>query len=209
MLVCQPTTPSNYFHVLRRQNSSHRPFRKPLVLFSPKQLLRAAVATSPLAHFAPGTAFQPVLADTPLLPPSLAPPLQRLLLCSGKVYYDLVARKAALVAAGHPVAARTAIVRLEQLCPFPGEELGRVLAGAGYDAARTTALYVQEEPANAGAWSWVAAHWRGLNSSSRGSRGSSTGSLGYVGRPALAAPAVGLSGAWKAQQERLLAAAFE
>ncbi len=205
LLVCQPTTPANYFHALRRQLAASRPFRKPLVLFTPKQLLRAAAATSPLAHMGPGCAFAPVLTDADAAgaagagagaaPP--AQPLQRLLLCSGKVYYELVARKAALGA----VARGAAIVRLEQLAPFPAAALGSALARLGYHPAATRALYVQEEPANAGAWAWVGAHWRA------GAGGG--GALGYVGRPALAAPAVGLSGAWKAQQERLLAAAFE
>ena len=213
MLVAQPTTPANYFHLLRRQASPARPFRKPLVLFTPKQLLRAAAATSPLADLGPGSAFVPVLADSPASGAGAGagaaaprPPLLRLLLCSGKVYYELVARKASLVAAGHSSAGRTAIVRLEQLCPFPSAELRGVLAGLGYDAAAVAggaeAVYVQEEPANAGAWGWAAAHWvaGGLGVGGQG--------LAYVGRPALAAPAVGLSGAWKAQQERLLAAAF-
>ena len=200
MLVCQPTTPANYFHALRRQASPHRPFRKPLVLATPKQLLRAPAAQSPLAALGPGTAFEPVLCAPA---PAPAPP-QRLILCSGKVYYELVARREALGRAGHASAPRTLIVRLEQLCPFPQQRLGEVLAaaGLGQPGQCTAAAWVQEEPANAGCWAWVQAHWRGALEGRVGQR------LEYVGRPALAAPAVGLSAAWRRQQENVLEAAF-
>ena len=207
MIIANPTTPYNYFHVMRRQCSPLRPFRKPLVLIAPKALLRAQAALSALDDFAPGTMFLPVLGECSareaLLPGCAAPP-QHLVICSGKVYYELIAKRAELVAAGSGRAAATRLIRVEQLCPWPTTELegaiSAALDGGGQcESGLESVRWVQEEPANAGAWAWAAAHLPRLV------RGAP---VTYVGRPALAAPAVGLSLASKAQQDRLLTAAF-
>jgi len=202
-IVANPSTPANYFHALRRQVSPTRPFRKPLVLMAPKTLLRLPAAQSSLREFGPGSSFSPVLPDEEPYG-AAAPPL--LLLCSGKIYYELCAQRAVLSAEGGEIGARacaTRIIRLEQLAPWPAEALGEAMSHAGArdprrGTATTVTRWVQEEPANAGAWEWVRTHT--LASFPRG--------IAYVGRPSLPAPAVGLSIRSKSQQARLLRAAF-
>ncbi len=139
MEVCNVTTPAQYFHLLRRQVL--RRYRRPLVLMSPKSLLRHPEAVSPLAALTDG-AFAGVLDDP-------APPKQvtRLLFCSGKVYYDLAAARAA------QPDSPCAIIRIEQLYPFPAEALQACLGR--YPQAETF-VWVQEENRNAGAWSAIA-----------------------------------------------------
>jgi 2-oxoglutarate dehydrogenase E1 component len=139
--VCNLTTPAQYFHALRRQ--IHRPFRKPLVLMSPKSMLRNKLAQSQLADLTSG-AFQPVIAETGSIDPART---RRVLLCSGKIYYDLV------VAREQRDIDDVAIIRVEQLYPFPGEEIRRALEPYG----QTSELFwVQEEPWNMGAWHFMA-----------------------------------------------------
>lgn len=116
--VINPTTPAQYFHALRRQIV--RNFRKPLVIASPKTLLRLGDATSTPVDFAPGTSFQPVLGDAQAPP---AATVQRVILCSGKHYYGLQEERAKLGEAGEGVA----IVRVESLCPFPVSEINAEL----------------------------------------------------------------------------------
>ena len=118
MWVCNLTTPANYFHALRRQ--LHRNFRKPLIVFTPKSLLRHKLAVSPLSDLAEGSRFRFVIPEID----AIAPPekVRRVVLCSGKVYYDLLTERRA-----HEMN-DVAIVRLEQLYPFPENTLGRVLA---------------------------------------------------------------------------------
>lgn len=141
MQVVYPTTPAQYFHLLRRQVV--RPWRKPLIVMTPKSLLRNPDAVSRLDELAQGR-FQRVLSSTP------SPKIKRIVLCSGKVYYDL---EAARRAAGKE---DVAIIRLEQLYPFPQKELEAALA---LYAAKAEVVWTQEEPANMGAWWFIRARF--------------------------------------------------
>ncbi|WP_130513171.1 multifunctional oxoglutarate decarboxylase/oxoglutarate dehydrogenase thiamine pyrophosphate-binding subunit/dihydrolipoyllysine-residue succinyltransferase subunit [Krasilnikovia cinnamomea] len=188
MRVANPTTPANYFHLLRRQALS--PKRKPLVVFSPKSLLRHKLAISSVADFTTGR-FQPVLGDTGINGTPLRPEaVKRVLLCSGKVYYDLYAARA------ERGITDTALIRMEQIYPLPVEELKAVLGQ--YPNAEDFA-WVQEEPANQGAWSFVALnlleHLEGVR-------------LRRISRPAAAAPAVGSAKMHDAEQSALIEAAL-
>nr|WP_212996473.1 multifunctional oxoglutarate decarboxylase/oxoglutarate dehydrogenase thiamine pyrophosphate-binding subunit/dihydrolipoyllysine-residue succinyltransferase subunit [Actinoplanes consettensis] len=188
MRVANPTTPANYFHLLRRQALSSK--KKPLIVFSPKSLLRHKLAVSPVADFTTGT-FQPVLADAGINGTPLdATAVKRVLLCSGKVYYDLFQARA------ERGSTDTAIIRMEQIYPLPVEELKAVLSQ--YPNAEDFA-WVQEEPANQGAWSFVALnlleHLEGVR-------------LRRISRPAAAAPAVGSAKMHEAEQAALVEAAL-
>ncbi|GAB1642874.1 multifunctional oxoglutarate decarboxylase/oxoglutarate dehydrogenase thiamine pyrophosphate-binding subunit/dihydrolipoyllysine-residue succinyltransferase subunit [Krasilnikovia sp. MM14-A1259] len=188
MRVANPTTPANYFHLLRRQALSSK--RKPLVVFSPKSLLRHKLAISSVAEFTSGR-FQPVLGDTGVNGTPLQPEaVKRVLLCSGKVYYDLYAARA------ERGITDTALIRMEQIYPLPVEELKAVLGQ--YPNAEDFA-WVQEEPANQGAWSFVALnlleHLEGVR-------------LRRISRPAAAAPAVGSAKMHDAEQSALVEAAL-
>ncbi len=144
MIVINPTTPAQLFHAMRRQ--IHRSFRKPLVVMSPKSLLRHPQATSSMEDLTSGT-FQPVIDDGNAAPGGVS----RVVLCSGKIYYDLIAHRQ-LVSDGQA----TAIVRIEELYPLPRAALADVLARYG-DAELT---WVQEEPENMGAWQFISAALR-------------------------------------------------
>jgi 2-oxoglutarate dehydrogenase E1 component len=188
MRVANVTTPANYFHVLRRQALSSK--RKPLVVFSPKSLLRHKLATSSVADFTQGT-FQPVIGDAGINGTPLdAKSVRRVLLCSGKVYYDLFQARA------ERGITDTAIIRMEQIYPLPVAELKAILAQ--YPDAEDFA-WVQEEPANQGAWSFVALnlleHLEGVR-------------LRRISRPAAAAPAVGSAKMHDAEQSALIEAAL-
>lgn len=138
--VCQPTHPHQYFHLLRRQQL--RSFRKPLILFMPKSLLRDKASTSRVSDFT-NSVFEHVL-DDPTNPP--AKQVRRLMLCTGKVYFALdEARRKANVT-------DVAIVRLEQLYPYPAEKVQKILDK--YSGAREI-CWVQEEPRNRGAWQYM------------------------------------------------------
>jgi 2-oxoglutarate decarboxylase len=141
MTVATPSTPANYFHLLRWQALSGR--RKPLVVFTPKSMLRLKTAASPVADFTHGS-FRPVIGDSSNPDPQA---VRRVVLCSGKIYYDLAEKRAE---AG---LTDTAIVRVERLYPIPADELAAQLAR--YTAA-TDIAWVQEEPANMGAWPTMA-----------------------------------------------------
>ena len=184
--VVQPTTAAQIFHLLRRQMI--RRFRKPLVVLTPKSLLRHKDASSPLADLAKGT-FRTVIGETD---ESIgAGKVRRLLLCSGKVYYDLVnARR-------ERERTDVAIIRLEQLYPFPHKAYADELAKYP-DLAEL--VWVQDEPQNQGAWFQIQHNLLGQMES--GQR------LAYAGRPASASPAVGYYYKHIAQQRELLAAAF-
>ncbi|ROP32224.1 2-oxoglutarate dehydrogenase E1 component [Couchioplanes caeruleus] len=188
MRVANPTTPANYFHLLRRQALSTK--RKPLVVFSPKSLLRHKLAVSSVSDFTNGT-FQPVLGDAGINGTPLdASAVKRVLLCSGKVYYDLFQARA------ERGITDTAIIRMEQIHPLPVEELKAVLNQ--FPEAEDFA-WVQEEPANQGAWSFVALnlleHLEGVR-------------LRRISRPAAAAPAVGSAKMHEAEQSALIEAAL-
>jgi 2-oxoglutarate dehydrogenase E1 component len=143
MTVALPSTPGNYFHLLRWQALSGR--RKPLIIFTPKAMLRLKPATSPVADFTQGS-FLPVIGDMEAADPGQ---VRRVLLCAGKVYYDLADQRAANGRGG------TAIVRVERLYPLPADELRAELSR--YPAGAEL-VWVQEEPANMGAWPTMALH---------------------------------------------------
>ncbi|GAA3116230.1 multifunctional oxoglutarate decarboxylase/oxoglutarate dehydrogenase thiamine pyrophosphate-binding subunit/dihydrolipoyllysine-residue succinyltransferase subunit [Streptosporangium carneum] len=140
MTVAQPTLPANYFHLLRWQTKSNR--HRPLVVFTPKSLLRHKAATSAVSEFTSGS-FRPVLGDTTVNPAEV----RKVVLCSGKVYYDL--------AAARDKQGRTdvAIVRLERLYPFPTNPLAAELARYGDNIEL---IWAQDEPANMGPWPFLA-----------------------------------------------------
>jgi 2-oxoglutarate dehydrogenase E1 component len=179
--VAAPSTPASYFHLLRRHALSGR--CKPLIVFTPKSMLRLRAATSDPAEFTSG-AFEPVLAD-PRQPDPAA--VRRVLLCAGKVYYELDKKREA---AG---AGDTAIVRLEQIYPLPGDEVAAALSS--YPNA-TDLVWVQEEPANQGAWPFVA-----LNLPEHLPAGTS---LRRASRAATASPAAGSHTAHEAEHAHLL-----
>jgi len=179
--VCVPSTPAQVFHMLRRQML--RPMRKPLVVMSPKSLLRHRLATSSLDELANG-AFQPVIGEVEDLEPG---PVERVVLCCGKVYYDLLeARKARGLS-------NVAILRVEQLYPFPRDYLDRELDR--FFHAREV-IWCQEEPQNQGAWDQIKQRFLGHIEPER--------RLLYAGRPFAAAPAAGYYSLHIKQQETLI-----
>ncbi|MCS6764011.1 MAG: 2-oxoglutarate dehydrogenase E1 component [Candidatus Protistobacter heckmanni] len=184
--VAQPTNPSQIFHLLRRQMI--RLFRKPLVIMTPKSLLRNKEAGSPLVDLAKGS-FETVLGETSAdIDPKK---VKRVIACSGKVYYDLVNRRKEN---GHDDAV---IIRVEQLYPFPHKALAAELKK--YPSV-TEIVWTQDEPQNQGAWSYIQ-HYLMENMTS-GQK------LAYAGRPASASPAVGYYAKHNEQQKALLDAAF-
>jgi 2-oxoglutarate dehydrogenase E1 component len=140
--VAQPTTASQYFHLLRRQ--MHRQIRKPLIVFTPKSLLRAKPARSAIDELV-GGAFQEVLDDPSLGDDSAAAAVRRVILASGKIAFDAMARRDK---DGVPVA----VVRVEQLYPWPEDQIAAVLAR--YPNANEV-VWLQDEPENMGAWSFA------------------------------------------------------
>jgi 2-oxoglutarate dehydrogenase E1 component len=188
--VCNITTPANYFHVLRRQ--MHRPFRKPLIIMTPKSLLRHPLAKSHASDFIGEGHFMRILSD--MTPPDDAK-TKRLVLCSGKVAYDLFeARDAAEIA-------DTQIVRLEQLYPFPGEPLGvRIKRMTNLEEV----VWCQEEPRNNGAWFFVDP----LIEEVLAEVGSKVTRARYAGRAAAASPATGLATRHASEQGALIADAL-
>ncbi|MBK0419686.1 multifunctional oxoglutarate decarboxylase/oxoglutarate dehydrogenase thiamine pyrophosphate-binding subunit/dihydrolipoyllysine-residue succinyltransferase subunit [Leucobacter sp. CSA1] len=183
MTVTRPSTPANYFHLLRRQAYA-RP-RKPLIVFTPKSMLRLRGATSSVEDFTTGS-FQPVIDDPRLESKADA---QRVILTSGKVYYDL------LQALDKNPDPRIALVRVEQFYPIPSIELGRVLAG--YRNAEL--VWVQDEPENQGAWPFIALE---LSKHLKNDR------IRGVSRPASAAPSTGSAKVHAVEQEALIAEAL-
>ena len=169
MLVCNVTTPAQYFHLLRRQmygGHDRRGTRKPLMVFTPKSLLRHPRAVSPLESFTSG-GFAEILDDTAADPAQVT----RVVFCSGKLYYELLERKPAHVA----------LVRVEQIYPFATDQATAVLAR--YPASAEV-VWAQEEPRNMGAWRMMRTQLRGVLEGTRRE-------LRYVGRPESASPASG------------------
>ncbi|MEQ5833537.1 2-oxoglutarate dehydrogenase E1 component [Marinobacter sp. NFXS9] len=187
--VCVPTTPAQVFHMLRRQVK--RPLRKPLVAITPKSLLRHKEATSGLDDLTEGT-FQTVLPEKEPTDPKKA---RRLILCSGKVYFDLLEKKKA------DERDDVAIVRLEQLYPFPADDLDEVLKPY---SKLTHAVWCQEEPMNQGAWYSSQHHMRQALH-----RHNPKLYLQYAGRDASAAPACGHLSVHIEEQKKLVNDAFE
>ncbi|WP_395947010.1 2-oxoglutarate dehydrogenase E1 component [Caedibacter taeniospiralis] len=181
MQVCIPTTPAQIFHMLRRQML--RTYRKPLIVMSPKSLLRHPLVHSSIDELADGQ-FQNVIAEVENIKPS---EVSRVILCSGKVYYDLLTERT------DKAVKDVAIIRLEQLYPFPQVDLGKVLAK--YEHI-TDIVWVQEEPENQGAWWMIQHQLRKVLHKDQ--------SLSYVGRKAAAAPAVGYPSLFHAQQAELV-----
>ncbi len=185
MVVANLTTPASYFHALRRQLK--RNYRKPLVIMTPKSLLRHKLAVSPLADFGPGSAFRPVLPEIDTLDDAA---VRRVVLCSGKVYYDLLAERR------ERGVTDIAIVRLEQLYPFPAISLPVQLRR--YPNAEI--VWCQEEPENMGAWTFVDRRiervLKDLPNTAKRPR--------YVGRLAAASPATGQARVHVEQQAALV-----
>ena len=182
--VANCTTPAQLFHLLRRQMK--RNFRKPLVVMTPKSLLRHRLAVSSVADLAEGS-FHEIL-DASAAPPVIDPRhVTRLLLCSGKVYYELLTERE------RRQRNDVAIVRVEQLYPFPEEALAQVLARYGQAADM---VWVQEEPRNMGAWSFIYEYLPPLLHPDQ--------ALRYVGRDAQASPATGSQKLHQQEQAVLL-----
>jgi len=183
MTVAVPSTPANYFHLLRWQALSPRV--KPLIVFSPKSMLRLKTATSAVADFTNGT-FRPVIGETEPLDHSA---VRRVLLCTGKVYYDLAAKRRESGSTG------CAIVRVERLYPLPDRQISAELAS--FPGAREI-VWVQEEPANMGGWPYVALHLPGAIGRP----------VGVVSLPPSSAPAGGSAKAHTAEHAALLETAL-
>ena len=185
--VANPTTPAQYFHLLRRQ--ARRSRQRPLVVMTPKSLLRHPQAASRLDELATGS-WHPLL-DDPWATDERAPAVTRMVLCTGKLYYELLAEAEKM---GEQ---RPAIVRIEQLYSFPWQESRSVLAR--YPALREL-VWVQEEPRNMGAWSYLEPKLRELLPPAA--------VLHYAGRPERASPAEGYPAAHAAEQARIVAEAL-
>ena len=187
--ICVPTTPAQIFHLLRRQML--RAIRKPLIVMTPKSLLRHPEVVSTMDEFAHGY-FNNVLPDTEITAPA---EVEKVLLCSGKVYYDLLARRRT------KQEKRIAIIRLEQLYPFPYDELGAILAP--YVNIKSI-FWCQEEPRNQGTWYLIrhrtARVLKALNIAL---------SLGYIGRDPSASTAAGYTTLHTLRQNKLIDEAFE
>ena len=183
--VCVPTTSAQIFHLLRRQML--RPYRKPLVVFTPKSLLRSKDAASPMQMLAEGT-FQTVIPEVETMD---AAKVKRVIVCSGKVYFDLIKHRREKGIENTPV------IRLEQLYPFPHDEFAAQIAA--YPSA-TEVVWCQEEPGNQGAWHriqhYLVRHMR------KGMR------LEYALRPSSASPAAGYLATHNEQQKAVIEAAF-
>jgi 2-oxoglutarate dehydrogenase E1 component len=186
MQIVQPTTASQIFHLLRRQMV--RMFRKPLVIMTPKSLLRNKDATSPLVEFTKGE-FRTVIGEQSA--DVDAAKVKRVIACSGKVYYDLVKKR------DERKSGDVAIIRVEQLYPFPHKAFAAEMKKY---AGATEIVWCQDEPQNQGAWFFVQ-HYIHENML-EGQR------LGYAGRPASASPAVGYAHLHQEQQKALLDQAF-
>ncbi|HEY1632866.1 MAG TPA: 2-oxoglutarate dehydrogenase E1 component [Rhizomicrobium sp.] len=188
--VCYPTTPANYFHVLRRQ--IHRPFRKPLILMTPKSLLRHKRCISFLSDMGPGSSFHRVFRDQAEAVPGATTVklaaddrIARVVLCTGKVYFDLMEERE------KRDESRIQILRLEQLYPFPD----MVLADELRRFPNADVIWCQEEPKNQGAWTFVAPRIEAVTKRP---------GLRYTGRPEYASTAAGLASQHAAELKALL-----
>ena len=183
MTVAMPSTPASYFHLLRWQALSGRV--KPLIVCTPKSMLRLKAAASAVADFASGS-FAPVLGDSGQPDPAA---VRRVLLCSGKIYHDLAARRRS------DEAGDVAIIRVERLYPLPAEQISAEISR--YPRAQTV-TWVQEEPANMGAWSYMALRLPGLLRRP----------IGLASLPASSAPAAGMARAHASEHAALITAAL-
>jgi 2-oxoglutarate dehydrogenase E1 component len=186
MRVGNLTTPANYYHALRRQLKAN--YRKPLVLMTPKSLLRHKMAVSSLAEFGPGSGFQYVIPEVDAIAPDEQ--VTRVVLCTGKVYYDLLQERR------DKGVKDVAIVRVEQIYPFPKTSLAKALA----PYRNADVVWCQEEPENMGAWTFLDRRIESvlteINIKAKRPR--------YVGRAEAASPATGLAKVHQQQQEALV-----
>lgn len=188
MQVVNLSTPAQYFHALRKQQIQE--FRKPLIIMTPKSLLRHPRARSPIADFCTGS-FQTVLED-----PERPDEVERLVVCSGHLWYDLMSRRGELIAENpKSPAAKTRIIRLEQLHPFPEEALKNLIE----DCPRAERfIWAQEEPANRGAWSFLARRLSDISGEH----------WFYAGRPESASSASASHGKHEEELSKLIAQTF-
>jgi len=182
MFVAYPSTPAQMFHLLRRQVKL--PFRRPLVVFTPKSLLRNPACRSSLTELEKGS-FQDIIPDT--LPKK---PIGRLLFCSGKIYFDLLSQR------DESGQTDIAIIRIEQLYPLRADRIQKAITGYGKNIEL---CWVQEEPANGGAWSFIQPHLRAVTGRD----------IRYIGRAAAAATAVGSHRLHNLDQKRLVEEALK
>jgi 2-oxoglutarate dehydrogenase E1 component len=181
MFVCVPTTPAQTFHMLRRQMIA--PYRKPLIVMTPKSLLRHKLAVSTMDELAQG-GFQEIIPEIDAIVPDK---VKRVVMCSGKVYYDLLVKRR------EKARDDIAIIRIEQLFPFPETALQKLLAQ--YVNA-TSVVWCQEEPQNQGAWHSMRHHMEVAVLPSQ--------KLSYVGRIASSSPAAGYHSVHVAEQNKLV-----
>ena len=191
MQVVNCTTPANYFHVLRRQ--LNRDFRKPLIVMTPKSLLRHKKCISSLSDMAEGTSFHRVLdeADGSIK----AKNVRRVVICSGKVYYDILEERQTRKSED------VKIVRLEQIYPFPAKRMASILA----ETPQADVVWCQEEPQNMGSWTFV----RDYLEDAMSAAGMSQSRPAYAGRKAAASPATGSASRHAAEQAALVDAALD
>lgn len=211
MHVVFPTTPAQYFHLLRRQMK--RNFRKPLIVAGPKALLRLPVskhpylrmtrayaslqaAASSLEDMSPGSHFMPVLTDLSVADPDK---VKRVAFLTGKLYYDLVKARTQ-----HSSSERVAFVRVEELSPFPFHAVKQELQK--YRNAQEV-VWVQEEPRNQGAWGFVEGRLRSTLAEVGNDK--LGGEVRYVGRKEAAIPAPGVAKLYKSEQQAVIVGAFE
>jgi len=204
--VANLTSASNFFHLLRRQLA--RPFRKPLIVMTPKSTLRPPFNTGLISEIEAGTRFQEILDDVEADPKKV----KRLLVCSGKIYYDLLKRRQ------ETGRNDVAIVRLEQMYPFPTTQFEAVLAK--YKGADRP-IWVQEEPANMGAWGYLLMNQHQYDWKLSARPSAASGAWGYLlmnqhqydwklsARPSAASPATGFPKVHEKQQIAVVDAAFE
>lgn len=181
MTVANVTTPANFFHLMRRQLV--RPFRKPLVVMSPKSLLRHPECVSDIKEFETGSRFQEVIDDSSI---TKANKVRKVLFCSGKIYYDLLNKQRT------DSVQDIAIVRVEQIYPFPEKQVKAIMK----KYSKAAYYWVQEEPMNNGSWFHLATFHSDLG-------------LKYIGRKASASPASGFVKVHNKEQEQLVNTAFE
>ncbi len=176
--VAIPTTPANMFHLLRRQ--IHSPNRKPLIVMTPKSLLRHKLAVSHINDMSTGSKFQPVINDS-----KVAMKASKIVLCTGKIYYDLLENRSP--------DQNISLIRLEQLYPFPAQELSKIIA----QHPDAEIVWCQEEPKNMGAWTHVFFALKDMGID-----------INYVGRPPAGSPATGYTSVHQAEQSAIVKAAL-
>ncbi|MGW4163871.1 multifunctional oxoglutarate decarboxylase/oxoglutarate dehydrogenase thiamine pyrophosphate-binding subunit/dihydrolipoyllysine-residue succinyltransferase subunit [Streptomyces sp. NPDC004788] len=193
MTVAMPTLPSNYFHLLRWQ--VHNPHHKPLIVFTPKSMLRLKAAASKVEEFTTG-GFRPVIGDSTVNPADV----RKVVFCAGKVYYDLEAERQKRGVTD------TAIIRLERLYPLPGAELQAEISK--YPNAEKY-IWAQEEPANQGAWPFIALNLIDHLDLAVGADIPASERLRRISRPHSSSPAVGSAKRHQAEQAQLVAEVFD